>query len=111
MEIETNDNPQSQSQKKNIVFFAKLWINTVSKEGKRKGEKFMSGNIDNKFKNFTIGFNDQLQVWKNNKRTGKRDADFRVSLLTDQDVPDNINGPTSQNTEVKEKDIADAIMG
>lgn len=110
MKIKVNKNSQTQNQKKNIVFFGKLWINTVEKEGKHKGEKFMSGNIDNRFEEIILGNDDQIQVWKNNKREGKKDADFRISLLTDQDVPDDINGPTSQDIEVKEKDITDTIM-
>lgn len=119
MEIKTNDNPQNSNQKKNIVFFAKLWINTVQKESKRKGEKFMSGNIDNNIENIKIGVEDQIQIWKNKKREGinpktkrpYRDADFRISILTDQDVPENINGPTKQKTEEKvEQTEADTIM-
>lgn len=117
MEIETNDNPQTNQKKKNIVFFAKLWINTVQAEGKHKGETFMSGNIDNKLKNIKIGIDDQIQIWKNSKRDGinpktnkpYKDADFRVSLLTDQDVPSDINGPTKQDKEVKQEE-ADKIL-
>ena len=106
MEAVIEDNPQN---KKNRVFFAKLWINTITKEGENKGKKFMSGNIDNKFKKFTIGANDQINIWPNNKREGIKDADFRVSLLTDQDVPEGINGPTPQDREVQSSEI-EAIM-
>jgi hypothetical protein len=106
MEAVIEDNPQN---KKNRVFFAKLWINTITKEGENKGKKFMSGNIDNKFKNFTIGANDQINIWPNKKREGIKDADFRVSLLTDQDVPENINGPAKEEKEIQTSEI-EAIM-
>jgi uncharacterized protein (DUF736 family) len=109
MEIETNDNPQTNQTKKNRVFIAKLWINTITKEGENKGKKFMSGNIDNKFKKITIGVNDQINIWPNKKRPNVRDADFRVSLLTDQKVPENVNGPTKEDKEVQPSEI-DAIM-
>ena len=102
MEVETNENPQT---KKNRVFFAKLWVNTIKKEGENNGKKYMSGNIDNKFKKFTIGLDDQIQIWKNKKREGVKDADFRMSILTDQDVPENINGPTKQDKEVKQTEM------
>ncbi len=111
MEMETNDNPQANQTKKNVVFVGKLWINTIKKEGDNKGKKYMSGNIDNKFKSFTIGVNDQIQVWSNKKRPNVRDADFRISILTDQDVPENVNGPTKQKTEEKvEQTEADTIL-
>jgi hypothetical protein len=102
MEIETNDNPQT---RKNRVFFAKLWLNTITKEGENKGMKYMSGNIDNKFKKFTIGVDDQIQIWRNKKREGIKDADFRVSILTDQDVPEGINGPVKKDEEVKQTEM------
>ena len=109
MEMETNDNPQT---KKNVVFFGKLWVNTITKEGDNKGRKYMSGNIDNKFKKFTIGVDDQIQIWPNNKREGVKDADFRMSLLTDQEIPEGINGPAPQDKEIKktEKTEADKML-
>ena len=110
MEIEINENPQANQQtKKNRIFFAKLWINEITKEGENKGVKYMSGNIDNKFSKITIGVDDQINIFKNKKREGKRDADYRVSLLTDQDVPEEINGPVKQNTKMKTEEI-DEIM-
>jgi len=102
MEATINQNPQANQQvKKNRVFFAKLWINTIKKEGENFGKKYMSGNIDNKFKKFTITQGEQIQIWKNKKREGVKDADYRVSLLTDQAVPEGINGPTKQDQEIK----------
>lgn len=100
--MEKNDNPQT---KKNVVFFAKLWLNTIKKEGENKGKKYLSGNIDNKFKKFTIGVNDQIQIWPNKKREGIKDADFRMSLRTDQEVPEDINGPAPQEKEVKKSEM------
>ena len=105
MEIETNDNPQANQTKKNRVFFAKLWINTITKEGENKGKKFMSGNIDNRFSSFTIGVNDQINIFPNKKREGVRDADFRVSLLTDQNIPEGINGPAKKDKEIQPSEI------
>lgn len=111
MEATINKNPQTNQQvKKNRVFFAKLWVNTITKEGEHKGKKYMSGNIDNKFANFTISQGDQLQIWKNEKREGKRDADFRVSLLTDQSIPEGINSPTKQNQEIKVEAVEEMIL-
>ena len=104
--METNENPQT---KKNVVFVGKLWINTIQKEGKNKGKKYMSGNIDNKFKKFTIGTNDQIQIWPNKKREGIKDADFRISILTNQDVPEGINSPTKKDKEVKQDDMANML--
>ena len=110
MEIEINENPQANQQtKKNRIFFAKLWINEITKEGENKGVKYMSGNIDNKFSKITIGINDQINIFKNKKREGKRDADYRVSLLTDQEIPEGVNGPAPQDQEVKVEEI-DEIM-
>ena len=110
MEAVINKNPQANQQtKKNRIFFAKLWVNTITKEGENKGKKYMSGNIDNKFENFTIGVNDQINIWKNKKRDGKRDADYRVSLLTDQPIPEGINGPTKQDEEIKIEEVNDIM--
>ena len=110
MDIEINDNPQNnQTQKKNRIFIGKLWINTITKEGENKGKKFMSKKNDNKFKKMTIGINEQINIFPNKKRKGVKDADFRISLLTDQNVPEGINNSQKQNTEVETSEI-DAII-
>lgn len=83
--------PQSSQQtKRTTIFFGKLWKHTIqSEDSEHKGETFLSGNISNQLtingkkvpiKDFTIGINDNIQIWKNNKRKGKRDADYSLSL-------------------------------
>lgn len=110
MEMEINKNPQtSQQTKKNRLFIGKLWVNTINTEGENKGKKYMSGNIDNKFSKITIGINDQINIFPNNKRKGVRDADFRISILTDQELPEGINGPVPQTKEPATEETANIL--
>ena len=120
MDTIMNDSGQT---KKNVLFLAKAWINTITKDGANKGKKYMSGNLDNKFKGLIVVFedtnkkihkipvkiSDQIQIWPNNKRPNVRDADFRISILTDSELPKDINGQTEKDTETKQDNIQDDI--
>ena len=65
----------------NRSFIGRAWKN-VAKGGANKGTEFISvlfdrgvtGTID-------LGNGSNLMLWPNNKREGKRDADYRVSVL------------------------------
>ena len=110
MDTLINDSGQT---KKNVLFLAKAWLNTITKDGAHKGKKYMSGNLDNKFKGLIVVFedadkkihkipvkiSDQIQIWPNSKREGKNDADFRISILTEAELPESINGTPKENTE------------
>lgn len=81
------------SQKSSRQFIGKAWINRVEKPGSRyNGTKYLVMTIDNKFKSITIGQDEKMIAWPNAKRQGKKDADFRVSIVSG-------NAPTDEPAE------------
>lgn len=83
MSVELNPN----AKKKNNgtrVFIGKLWINKV-KNGNSEfnGKTYLSGSLDNDFIKLEIMAGDTIQIWPNNKRDGKKDADLRISIITE----------------------------
>ena len=77
-------NTQTQRKPMDRFFIGKAWKNTVKVKG--KDVEMMNILIDKK-KDAPIILNNindecQFQLWPNDKREGKRDADFRVSLLS-----------------------------
>ena len=73
-----NATPEA-SQAPQRMFVGKAWINTV-REGKHQGTAFISLKLDRNIGGVTIGPNDQITLWPNQKRDGKKDADYRVSI-------------------------------
>jgi uncharacterized protein (DUF736 family) len=65
-------------------FIGRAWINTVAKEGALKGTQFMNVQIDNGIKEITLKPTDRLQLWPNQQRSGKRDADYRLSIVSEE---------------------------
>jgi len=63
-------------------FIGRAWVNEVQKEGPSKGVKFLNIQIDNALEEVTIKQSDRLQLWPNSKREGKKDADFRLSVVS-----------------------------
>lgn len=121
MDTLINDSGQP---KKNVLFLAKAWLNTITKDGANKGKKYMSGNIDNKFKGIIVVYedanknihkipvkiSDQIQIWPNSKREGKKDADFRISIQTEAELPEGINGTPKENTENPDDGNTEAML-
>lgn len=67
------------------TFIGRAWINEVKKEGASKGVKFLNVTRDKGFEDITLKASDSLQLWPNPKREGKRDADFRLSVVSAED--------------------------
>ncbi len=71
------------TQKSSRQFIGKAWINKVEKPGSRyNGVKYLVMTLDNKFKSITIGQDEKMIAWPNAKRQGKKDADFRLSIVS-----------------------------
>ena len=62
-------------------FIGRAWINEA-KGGANKGTKFISVVFDRGVSGtIDLANGSNLMLWPNNKREGKRDADYRVSVL------------------------------
>lgn len=75
---------KTQSQEsKEIVYVGKGWLNTVNnRDSKAFGKQYINITLDRGIDEVTVGGNEKLQLWFNNKREGKNDAEYRVSLVT-----------------------------
>lgn len=63
------------------TFIGSAWINTA-KSGANKGTQFINVMFDRTAKGtIDVGDGSHLMLWPNNKREGRRDADYRVSVL------------------------------
>lgn len=62
-------------------FIGRGWINTV-KQGPRAGLNFIQVKFDRGVEIDKLTPDCMLQLWPNEKREGKRDADYRLSILT-----------------------------
>jgi len=63
-------------------FAGKGWINTVNKEGSKvDGVKFINVTLDRSIDSLTLKAGDRIQLWPNVQREGKKDADYRMSIL------------------------------
>jgi uncharacterized protein (DUF736 family) len=76
---------------KTKTFIGKAWVNTVAKQdSKYFGVKFLSIRLDNKLfegaNAIELVKGDELQLWPNTKRDGKKDADFRLSVISTADA-------------------------
>lgn len=69
-----------------IEFIGRAWVHLVTKEGPSKGSSFMNVRIDECFKEVVLKPTDLLQLWPNQKREGSRDADFRLSIVSEAPV-------------------------
>ena len=67
-------------------FIGRAWINTIAKEGPLKGTQFLNVQLDNAFASITLTPKDKLQLWPNTKREGKKDADYRLSIVSEESV-------------------------
>lgn len=62
-------------------FIGRAWVNTVQKEGPNKGKEFISISIDNTIASVMLKPGMTIQLWPNQKREGKQDADYRLSVV------------------------------
>lgn len=63
-------------------FAGKGWINTVNKAGSKvDGVKFINVSLDRGIESLTLKAGDRIQLWPNVQREGKKDADYRMSIL------------------------------
>lgn len=60
-------------------FIGKAWINEAT-VGKNAGTKFISVKLDRNIASVSIEAGQQITLWPNLKRDGKKDADYRVSV-------------------------------
>jgi len=62
-------------------FIGKAWINEVTKEGPHKGVEYVNVTLDQDIDKVEMLKGSKLLLWPNEKREGKQDADYRVSLI------------------------------
>ena len=62
-------------------FIGKAWKNMAQK-GEHKGTEYLKMTIDRDIESVSIEKGETLLLWPNNKREGKQDADYRVSLIS-----------------------------
>lgn len=60
-------------------FIGRAWVNTA-----RSDEKFINAKLDRGVKLQQVDETCVFQLWKNTKRPGKKDADYRLSILIPQ---------------------------
>lgn len=66
-----------------IEYIGKGWLNTVNNQNSPAfGKQYVRITLDRGIESVTISGKEQLQLWKNNKREGKNDAEYRVSLVS-----------------------------
>jgi len=70
---------ESAVNEKNLVFIGKAWEHET-KSGKRKGEPYLSTSLDRGIDSLTIKQGETLLFFKNPKREGKDDADWRIAV-------------------------------
>lgn len=63
------------------LFVGRAWKNTISTEGENKGKEFISIRLDNNVKELNLEAGDRVELWPNLKREGKKDADYRLSIV------------------------------
>lgn len=73
-------------------FIGKGWINLINKPGnKYNGFKYVNVTLDDSIGDITIKKGEKLILFPNKKRVGKKDADFRLSVVSNevnnQDLP------------------------
>jgi len=64
-------------------FVGKAWIN-VTKSGEHEGVEYIKLVLDRGKKIEMNSDTESMLLWPNNKREGKKDADYRVSLVENQ---------------------------
>lgn len=70
------------SQASQREFVGKAWMNKVDKVGSpNNGVEYVNVTLDRDIETVTMSQGDKLLLWPNKKRDGKKDADFRVSLV------------------------------
>lgn len=84
MSVERTQKPEQKRE-----FSGKGWDNVVDKAGsKANGMRFINITIDRDIKGLTLKHGDRIQLWPNDKRDGKQDADWRMSVLfSEPEVP------------------------
>ena len=65
-------------------FIGRAWVNTIQKDGPLKGTQFLNISIDAAFSSITLCPSDKIQLWPNVKREGKQDADYRLSIVSEE---------------------------
>lgn len=69
----------------NRQFIGKGWVNLINKPGnKYNGVKYVNITLDNTIGDITIKNGEKLILFPNKKRAGKKDADFRLSVISDE---------------------------
>lgn len=61
-------------------FIGKAWVNEVT-TGKCAGMKFIQMTLDRDIEKVELTKGQRVQLWPNNKRPDKNDADYRVSVV------------------------------
>lgn len=66
-------------------FIGKGWVNLINKPGnKYNGVKYVNITLDNTIGDITIKNGEKLILFPNKKRAGKKDADFRLSVVSNE---------------------------
>jgi len=87
MGIKVSKKANTKTQKSNSIFIGKAWKN-IAQKGEHKGTEYLKMTIDREDKDHNpielieIKQTETLLFWPNNKREGKQDADYRVTLVS-----------------------------
>lgn len=67
------------SEESNRVFIGRAWVN---KSKQNPEVEYLNVQIDRGFESITLNQNDLIQLYPNKKREGKKDADYRLSIVS-----------------------------
>lgn len=66
-------------------FVGKAWVNVIDRESsKNVGKEYINIQLDRDIAEVTLKQGGRLLLWPNNKREGKQDADYRLSIQASQ---------------------------
>lgn len=68
-------------EKSPIQFIGRAWKNVYQKEGPRKGTEYLNVKLDATIASVTLKPEYCIQLWPNQKREGRQDADYRLSFV------------------------------
>ena len=66
-------------------FIGRAWVNTV-KTGELAGQNVLNLRFDRGVTGITVTPETHIELWPNAKRAGKRDADYRASVVVSAPV-------------------------
>lgn len=77
--VKLAEKPATQAQTR--TFIGRAWKNLVKKEGPNKGKEFINVLLDQSIAEVLLKPGMAIQLWPNQKREGRQDADYRLSIV------------------------------